>query len=265
MFDPETDFGSTRLVRPGQPAAAAELTPFKPNATVPVGGILVDANAETSDAESVVLAGRAITSFGQQPIWLNAGEEVASGNYGLCFRPSGKPVQVAFYATDGTPAAGDTWGPVPGQFTVRKGFPGFKCEAAGDTATGLVWAVMDLSEWIYALKLTADLAAASSAAVDVYYWTGSAYADSTLNGTVYAPHTLATTIPSGKKVNGRWTSAARRLEVFGPAEQTEVTVMTNFQVDTGSLKLQKKSRTAYVDTPGTESGWTDIHTGTACT
>jgi len=218
MFDPDTDFGSTRPVRLAQAALPEELTPFIPNATVPVGGILVDAGAEESDETPIVLAGRAVASFGQQPIWLNAGAEVASGDPGLCFRPSARPVQVAYYATDGTPAAGHTWGPVPGQFTLRKGFPGFKCLAAGDTATGLVWAVMDLDEWTYALKLTAALAAGSSAAVDVYYWTGSAYADSTLNGTVYAPHVLATTIPSGKKVNGRWTSAARRLEVPGAAE-----------------------------------------------
>jgi hypothetical protein len=207
-----------RQPRQAQDLDVSGLIRFKPNATVPAGGVLVDANADTSDATSIVLAGRSVSTFGQQPVYLNCGVEVASGAEGYCFRPIVGPVQVAYYATDGTPAAGESWGPVPSQFTIRKGFPGFKCEAAGDTATGLVWAVMDLSEWIYALMLTSTLAAGSSAAVDVYKWNGSAYADSTLNGTVYAPHTLATTIPLGKKVNGRWTSAARRLEVPGAAE-----------------------------------------------
>jgi hypothetical protein len=41
--------------------------------------------------------------------------------------------------------------------------------------------------------------------------------------------------------------------------------MTDFNVDTTNMKLQKKTRTAKVVDPGTETGWTDIHTGTECT
>jgi len=48
-------------------------------------------------------------------------------------------------------------------------------------------------------------------------------------------------------------------------EVTEITVQTNYQVDGASSKLQKKTRTAKVPDPGTESGWTDVHTGTECT
>jgi len=41
-------------------------------------------------------------------------------------------------------------------------------------------------------------------------------------------------------------------------------VLTNFQVNTDDLKLQKKTRTAVVHTKDDESAWTDIHTGTDC-
>jgi|GEM_PF-5565416 len=44
----------------------------------------------------------------------------------------------------------------------------------------------------------------------------------------------------------------------------EQEVMTNFQVDTTNLKLQKKTRKVWAHITEDESNWTDIHTGDAC-
>ena len=42
----------------------------------------------------------------------------------------------------------------------------------------------------------------------------------------------------------------------------EVTVVTDYRVD--SNKLQKKTQAVKVISAATESGWTDVHTGTVC-
>ncbi len=43
-----------------------------------------------------------------------------------------------------------------------------------------------------------------------------------------------------------------------------VTVQTDYQIDTGSLKFQKKTRSVLVLEAGDESDWTDVHTGESC-
>lgn len=50
----------------------------------------------------------------------------------------------------------------------------------------------------------------------------------------------------------------------GSLTHTEVTVVTDVRVDTTSLTIDVKTRTVKVVEPGTESGWTTIHTGTDC-
>lgn len=46
---------------------------------------------------------------------------------------------------------------------------------------------------------------------------------------------------------------------------TSVTFVTNYQVDGTSMKFQKKTQTGkVVNTPGSESAWTDVHTGSDC-
>lgn len=45
---------------------------------------------------------------------------------------------------------------------------------------------------------------------------------------------------------------------------TQVTVVTDVQVDGANNEFEKKTRTLYVFDPGSESAWTVWHTGTAC-
>ena len=60
-----------------------------------------------------------------------------------------------------------------------------------------------------------------------------------------------------------WDEANDRYIAIG-AQLISVTAMTNFQVDTGTQKLQKKTRALKTLASGAESDWTDVHTGTTC-
>ena len=51
---------------------------------------------------------------------------------------------------------------------------------------------------------------------------------------------------------------------WGPVSPVQVTVISDFQVDGSTQKLQKKTRLITVIASDAESGWTDIHTGTEC-
>jgi hypothetical protein len=75
-------------------------------------------------------------------------------------------------------------------------------------------------KWIVTLptffygKLDGALAAAGSATVSIWRWTGSAWADTTANLTVYAPPLLASgSIASGKWVRIEWCFDSTRWEV----------------------------------------------------
>jgi hypothetical protein len=46
---------------------------------------------------------------------------------------------------------------------------------------------------------------------------------------------------------------------------TQITVVTDVQWDASAKKFQKKTRTAYVYNPGTESAWTDVVAGKSYT
>ncbi len=154
-----------------------------------------------------------------------------------------------------------------------RSYPGGSAEilAIDRTGTGTKWAYVRLGvspEVEYIGTLDGVLNSGSSATMSLYQLGGSGWADTTWNETVYAPWILASgSIPATKRIAARWHGQAFRLQAFDWEDRpatTEITVMTNFNVDTDNMKLQKKTRTAKVLDPGTESGWTDIHTGAAC-
>ena len=45
---------------------------------------------------------------------------------------------------------------------------------------------------------------------------------------------------------------------------TPVEVVTTYRIDGANQKVQKKTRNVWLLTPGTESGWVDVHTGDLC-
>jgi hypothetical protein len=115
-------------------------------------------------------------------------------------------------------------------------------------------------------KLDGTLSAGGSATVSLWEGTGGSWGewdqDSGENWEdVYAPPAMA----SGTIASGTWVLVrvvnGRRVVMNA---WTHETVMTDFQVDTSTKKLQMKTRALLVVAVGAESGWTDIHTGTVC-
>ena len=197
----------------GRTAFDREWMPFKPtDGEVPAGGVFVDNGAELSDDdETYVIQARTVQVFGEQPLYVNSPSIVASDGDGDCVRPYGRPLWVAYYESDGAPAVGEEWGPVPGQYTIRKGFPGFKVLVAG--SGGIVWAVFDAPFMEYFVELTGSLAVDGYATAKVYKWNGSAYVDSSLTETLYASKLQDAAIDSGSVAWATWATAARRLEL----------------------------------------------------
>ncbi len=201
--------------------AESGLIPFIGSDIVIAGGVLVD-NGGTEWTDGVLtLAARKTQTTGERPIYVNLLEDVPIGNVGFCRRPEKLgPLEVAYDTADGTPAAGETWGPVKDSFKLRKGIPGFKIQAAG--SNGLVWALYDgVGEPSMTVKINAgqSLAPGGSAVCSIYRFSGGTWTDTTIDETVYSPAGLTVpTIPAAKFVCAIWTSQSRRLEPRWAAE-----------------------------------------------
>jgi hypothetical protein len=197
----------------GRNAFDREWIPFKAtDGEIPAGGVFVDNGAELADDdESYVIQARKVQAFGEQPLYVNSPSVVASSGNGDCVRPYGRPLWVAYLTDDGTPAVGEEWGPVTAAYAIRKGFPGFKIMAAG--SGGLVWAVFDSPFMEYYCELTGSLAVDGYATAKLYKWSGTAYVDSTLTGTLYASKLQDAALDSGTVAWATWATASRRLEL----------------------------------------------------
>ncbi len=184
---------------------------FKASVEIPPFGVFVDNQAVVGTDPPAIVA-RATQTLGERPLFLNGSERIVANGFGFCRALETRPVRVAYESTDGTPAAGEVWGPVPTTCKVRKGMPGFKILRAG--AGGVAWAVWDQVEAYYRGKLKAGIAPGESKDVDVYYLAGSTWSDRAIDATVYAPPLLTSgSIASGKWVRFRWDAQSRRLEI----------------------------------------------------
>jgi len=186
--------------------------PHRPNSDVPAYGVMVCNEAEDADVACILKTTKTVT-LGERPVYVNDQNATSSGNIGWCRRPTNEPLYVAYDTGDGTPAAGESWGPVPDSYLVRKGFPGFCILAEGDGTNAK--AVYEDGISIYYGKLDAELSPASSAQMTAYYYNGTTDATSTVTETVYCTKLLAsgeTAVPSGSDVWCLWRSASRHLE-----------------------------------------------------
>jgi hypothetical protein len=187
--------------------------PHKPNTDVLAFGVMVDNGVEDSGDGSPRLVTRATQTLGERPIYINGPGNCASGQDGICYIPDGTPCQVAYDTGDGTPALGESWGPVAGSFKIRKGFPGFKIFQA-EAADGIATAAFEPGPPGYWGTLDGALASGNSATASIYKFASGNYSDSTLNETVYAPPVLASgNIALGKIIRAVWSPVSRRLEV----------------------------------------------------
>ncbi len=110
-------------------------------------------------------------------------------------------------------------------------------------------------------KLDANLEYDDTTGVTVSIWEDTPLADSTRNidNVLPPPWLTEGQFDSGAwvvitRIDGKWYANAGEVE----------TVITDFRVDTATMKLQVKTRKIIVFPVGDESGWTDKHTGTAC-
>ncbi len=192
--------------------AVASLTPqFIPEAdAVPAGGVLCEIGVTSAD--SPTLKAIKALSTGQRPIYVNiSGADIPVGSIGDC-RWDSMPVQVAYTAGDGTPAVGEIWGPAKATYLIRKGLPGFKVVAA--PASGLVTCIIDQAPPVYHGKLDDILNPGDVATMSIYWWNGSAWADTTINEEVYAPpYFTSGTIAAAKWVRAEWDTQSQRLQV----------------------------------------------------
>lgn len=139
--------------------------PFTCTEAVPAFGVLVD-NGVTDSLGTFITTGRKTQTLGERPIYVNGAVDMPANGSGTCFLPERSPCYVAYDSGDGTPAVGEVWGPVPGQFTVRKGLPGFKIIKAG--SGGIAWAIHQPGD--YWFELTANLSAGGNAASRKLKW-----------------------------------------------------------------------------------------------
>lgn len=183
--------------------------------------------------------------------------------------PSGKPTavvgpnEVCIVAYDtGTPAFRETWGPKPGQWTVSKGFPGVSVIGIWNAEKKLLLGTVGEIRTLLC-KATADLSTGAVSS-DYVIWRGTIASGADSGFTTLPSIEIEQDIANNAFfvahfVNGGWVSLSNAISL------TEITVVTAYRVDAATLKLQYKTRTAEVVNPGTESGWTDAHTGVECT
>jgi hypothetical protein len=184
--------------------------------TIPRGGVCITSGLTTglSLVDKPILEAVKIIKLGQRPIFV-ALTEAAKDNYSEAANPH-KIVEVLYDDTDGTPVVGETWGPVPSSWKVRKWHHGFKIVKAGDTTTKLALAVYDFSVPWYDGKMDVAIGPRETKAVSLYYDDAASGVDLTLNVDALAPLMLATgSIGIGKWVRvmydslgDRWTISA---------------------------------------------------------
>lgn len=190
---------------------------------------------------------------------LNGSTEVENGSFGA-FQTCEKGIyKVAYDPADGTPALGEAWGPAPGKWIAKKGYPGLKVLGVWNESTtdnyNVKNVLLAVREEVSRIRCqaTADIALGDTGTMNLV-----------VNGaetTVEITGVKAEYFPV--KDDGRY--LVEFIQGTPSAIQgvhTEVTNLTDFRVD--SLKLQKKTRDQFVIVDGAETDWTDIHTGVDC-
>lgn len=80
----------------------------------------------------------------------------------------------------GTPATGETWGPKPGQFTVSKNYPGFRCLGVIDATNKVMLAVPEPPPF-YLCKADSGISKGSTGTASLYVGASGSETDSTVN------------------------------------------------------------------------------------
>ena len=180
--------------------------------TIPVYGVFVGEEVTVVAGRPCIvaeLAGEEVPTH----VWINGPRAVSADGFGWCTRANCVPTKAAC-AAETPPELGDVVAPGNGTFLLETtaGGPLKLLEAPTDGVARVIR--QDAGSTFQYGKLDAQLNSGSSATMSVWSWTGSAWADSTDNLTVYAPPLLSSgNIASGKWVRVEWCVESARWEV----------------------------------------------------
>jgi hypothetical protein len=158
---------------------------FKNNAagTVPARGIIRITGTTVVDAGRVVLQGAKPNTYGDVgTMFINGPVDVATGKYGICTRIGQAGLVTAVYDSGtGTPAYGQTWGPIDSSFKMSRISQGWFCEGVATNAGQSLALFRELPMRSFRGKMTSTLSARSCGSpVAAYYYRSDAntYTDS---------------------------------------------------------------------------------------
>ena len=143
------------------------------NESMPQYGIGKVTSITTYNGEKYATVEKPDTTFSRQYL-VNSGSALAYQSTGVA---KNRPVVKVLYDT-GTPAAGEVWGPKPGQFTASKGYPGFVVLGIVDSTNKIMLARQEPYDKLIG-KLTATL---STGANTVNIWAGAAGSETVVSG-----------------------------------------------------------------------------------
>jgi hypothetical protein len=146
------------------------------NESLPQYGVGKVTSITTYNGEKYATVEKPDTTFSRQYL-VNSGSALAYQSTGVA---KNRPVVKVLYDT-GTPAAGEVWGPKPGQWTASKGYPGFLVLGIVDSTNKIMLARVEEPE-IYAAKADGDIAINASGTCSQWVGTpGGSEFDSTVN------------------------------------------------------------------------------------
>jgi len=111
--------------------------PFTPSTAMAAHAVMEDDGAETSDGQIVLKTKTFVAGPPNKVVYLNGPANVVAGGKGLCCLAIGRPWWALITTGDGTPAAGESWGPKDDD-KLHKDYPGYIVKKAGPLGLALV-------------------------------------------------------------------------------------------------------------------------------
>ena len=149
--------------------------------TIPAYGIIRITGQATGVGNAKILAGAKPNIYGSQYLhFVNGPKDIASGKVGRCFDDD---IATALYDdADGTPAAGELWGPRASTYALKKNTGGWMVLWNVDSTANTVLVRRTPFTWFRGTA-DADIAKTATGTVSIYYGTGGTYTDTTINMT----------------------------------------------------------------------------------
>lgn len=169
----------------------------------PFGLLAVTGSEQRGDSSgkkrTVLLGTKPSTTFYREHV-VNGPQKLRAGKTGKCY--IGGPLWIAFDDADGTPAAGEGWGPKPGQWDAALGYPGITVEGVKSAENTLLVGRLSLINTLLC-KATAFLPD-GPVSTNYQIWKGTIASGANSGYTTLPSIELVQDIPSGKFFLARW-------------------------------------------------------------